>query len=113
MKKSSIITVFCCNHKNISSPPRPLKQSGPNPIFIQSELLYFLLLDTKNQTLMCKLNAALTHAQILYTLLLHKCLIPPKTRSLQSFLKLKKLVFHTPISLSLFLFIYIDLDSTY
>ena len=62
---------------------------------------------------MCKLNAALTHAQILYTLLLRKRLIPPKRRSLQSFVKLKKSVFHTPISLSLFLFIYIDLDSAY
>ena len=62
---------------------------------------------------MCKLNAALTHAQILYALLLSKRLIPPKRRSLQSFLKLKKSVFHMPISFSLFLFIYIDLDSAY
>ena len=40
---------------------------------------------------MCKLNAALTHAQILYTLLLRKRLIPPKRRSHQSFFKLKKI----------------------
>ena len=51
--------------------------------------------------------------KILYTLLLRKRVIPPKRRSLQSFLKLKKSVFHMPISLSLFLFIYIDLDSAY
>ena len=116
IKKSSIITVFCHNHKNFSSPPGPLKKSSQNPIFIQNLNFFTFFLDTKSNT-SCA-SAALTQA-------LRKCLIPPK-RSLQSFLKLKKIgVSHqnraikkksrktektailTPISLSLFLFIYI------
>ena len=107
------------------SPPGPLKQSSQNPIFIQNLNFFTFFLDTKSNT-SCA-SAALTQA-------LRKRLIPPK-RSLQSFLKLKKIgVSHqnraikkksrktektailTPISLSLFLFIYIwyiDLDSAY
>ena len=63
------------------SPPGPLKQSSQNPIFIQNLNFFTFFLDTKSNT-SCA-SAALTQA-------LRKCLIPPK-RSLQSFLKLKKI----------------------
>ena len=57
----------------------------------KSKFLYLLFSLTKSNTSCATASAAaLTHAQILYTLLLRKRSIPPK-RSHQSFLKLKKI----------------------